>query len=104
MHAPPKREPSESRTLRGGGFQRDVAPPPPDARPPGPPPQNGKRRHADPVIQEVRDTMIGLRRDLFSLIEATGMVDPQLSGTRGLIRTLTYDAQADLEAILRGRQ
>lgn len=50
----------------------------------------------------MRDHMNRLRGRLFGAVEATGMPAKQENATKGLIRNLTYDAQADLEAALRG--
>jgi hypothetical protein len=53
----------------------------------------------DPVMQ-MRDHMNRLRGRLFGAIEATGMPQKQENAIKGLIRQLTYDAQADLEESL----
>lgn len=42
-----------------------------------------------------------LRGRLFGAIEATGMKEKQENAIKGLIRQLTYDAQRDLESLLR---
>lgn len=55
----------------------------------------------DPIAV-MRDHMNRLRGRLFGAVEATGMPAKQENATKGLIRNLTYDAQADLEAALRG--
>lgn len=49
----------------------------------------------------MRDHMNRLRGRLFGAVEATGMPDKQENAIKGLIRQLTYEAQADLEAALR---
>jgi hypothetical protein len=54
------------------------------------------------VIQQTRDDMNRLRGRLFQAIEAVGLPERQETAIKGLIRTTTYDAQADLEATLRG--
>jgi hypothetical protein len=54
------------------------------------------------VIQQTRDDMNRLRGRLFQAIEAVGFPPKQESAIKGLIRNTTYDAQADLEATLRG--
>lgn len=51
---------------------------------------NSMRRHMDRV-----------RGELFQLVEATGMNDKQEAAFKGLIRQLTYRAQADLETFLK---
>lgn len=57
---------------------------------------------ADPdPIAAMRDHMNRLRGRLFGAVEATGMPDKQENAIKGLIRQLTYEAQADLEAALR---
>lgn len=42
-----------------------------------------------------------VRGELFQLVEATGMSEKQEAAFKGLIRQLTYRAQADLEAFLK---
>lgn len=54
------------------------------------------------AIATVREDMNRLRGRLFGAIEATGMPTKQQNATKGLVRHLTYDAQANLESILRG--
>lgn len=56
---------------------------------------------SETAIKEVRDDMNRLRGRLFGAIEATGMPTKQENAVKGLIRQLTYDAQANLEGILR---
>lgn len=55
----------------------------------------------DPAIKAVRDHMNRLRGNLFGMIEATGVPTKQENAIKGLVRRLTYDAQADLEQVLR---
>jgi hypothetical protein len=56
----------------------------------------------DLAIEQVRSDMNRLRGRLFQFIEAVGLPKKQEDAVKGLIRQLTYDAQADLEATLRG--
>jgi hypothetical protein len=60
---------------------------------------------AEPVptraIGTLRDDMNRLRGRLFQAIEAAGMPTKQETAVKALIRQLTYDAQANLEAALR---
>lgn len=53
------------------------------------------------AIQCVREDMNRLRGRLFGAVEAAGLPEKQENAIKGLIRQLTYDAQADLEAVLR---
>lgn len=53
------------------------------------------------AIKEVRDDMNRLRGRLFGAVEATGMEEKQANAFKGLIRQMTYDAQANLESTLR---
>jgi hypothetical protein len=53
------------------------------------------------VIEGVRRDMDRLRGRLFALVEAIGLNDKQERALKSVIRTTTYDAQADLEATLR---
>lgn len=62
----------------------------------------GSMIDADLAIATVREDMNRLRGRLFGAIEATGMPTKQENATKGLVRHLTYDAQANLEALLRG--
>lgn len=55
---------------------------------------------ADPIAA-VRDDMNRLRGRLFGALEATGMPVKQENAIKGLVRQLTYDTQANLEAMLR---
>lgn len=42
-----------------------------------------------------------MRAHLFEMVEAAGMPQRQEAGFKGLIRTITYDSQATVEAALR---
>lgn len=53
------------------------------------------------AIGDVRDDMNRLRGRLFGAIEAVGLPTKQENAIKGLIRQLTYDAQASLESTLR---
>jgi hypothetical protein len=55
----------------------------------------------DKAIDAVRVDMNRLRGRLFGAIEATGMPEKQETAVKSMIRQLTYDAQANLEATLR---
>jgi hypothetical protein len=55
----------------------------------------------DPVVEEMRTHMNRLRGRPFQAIEATGVPAKQEVAIKGLIRNLTYDAQADLESALK---
>lgn len=55
----------------------------------------------DTAIGELRDGMNRLRGRLFQAIEATGVNDRHQTAMKGLVRTLTYDLQADIEGALR---
>lgn len=41
-----------------------------------------------------------MRAHLFEMIEAAGLPQPQENGLKGLVRTITYDSQASVEAAL----
>jgi hypothetical protein len=58
---------------------------------------------SDP-IQTLRDDMNRLRGRLFGFVDAIGLPDKQETAIKSLIRQLTYDAQADIEAALRGKR
>jgi hypothetical protein len=45
-----------------------------------------------------------LRGKLFQAVEAAGLPDKQEKAIKGLIRQLTYEAQANLESTLRGER
>ena len=55
------------------------------------------------AITQVREDFNRLRGRLFGVIEVTGMPEQQQAAFKGLVRQLTYDAQAGLESVLRGR-
>jgi len=55
----------------------------------------------DDPIQIARDEFSRLRRNLFETIEAAGMPAKQERAWKGVVRTLTYDAQANVEGALR---
>jgi hypothetical protein len=54
------------------------------------------------AIEQVRQDMNRLRGRLFQAVEAVGLPSGQEHAVKGLIRTITYDAQANLEEALRG--
>lgn len=58
---------------------------------------------ADRAIETLRTDMNRLRGKLFGAIEAAGLPERQENALKGLIRTLSYDAQAGLESALRRR-
>ena len=64
---------------------------------------DSERSETGTAIKSVRDEMNRVRGHLFGAIEAVGLPERQENAIKGLIRTLTYDAQANLEAVLRGR-
>jgi hypothetical protein len=49
----------------------------------------------------VREEFNRVRGRMFQAIEAVGLPDKQERAMKGLVRSLTYDAQAGLESILR---
>jgi hypothetical protein len=53
------------------------------------------------TVQDVRDEFGRMRAHLFEMIEAGGFAERQEAGLKGLIRTITYDSQASVEAALR---
>jgi hypothetical protein len=55
----------------------------------------------DQAVEEMRAQMNRLRGRLFQAVEATGVPEKQQAAIKGLIRNVTYDAQANLEEILR---
>lgn len=55
-------------------------------------------------LTAVREGMNRLRGRLFGAIEAAGLPERQEAGIKGLIRSTTYDLQADLESALRKDQ
>jgi hypothetical protein len=54
-------------------------------------------------LQDVRDEFGRMRAHLYEMIEAGGFQERQEAGLKGLIRTITYDSQATVEAALRRR-
>jgi hypothetical protein len=54
------------------------------------------------AIQALRDGMNRVRGGLFSAVEAVGLPTKQENALKGLVRQLTYDAQGNIEAALRG--
>jgi hypothetical protein len=54
------------------------------------------------MIELVRRDLGSLRGEMFNLIEAVGLNDRQEQALKSCIRRRTYDAQARLEATLRG--
>jgi hypothetical protein len=57
--------------------------------------------NGDDPVQAMREHFNRLRGRLFGAIEATGMPKEQQNAVKGLVRHLTYDAQADLEETLK---
>lgn len=53
------------------------------------------------AVTVMRRDMNTLRGRLFGAVEAVGLPQKQETAIKGLIRTLTYASQADLEAALR---
>jgi len=53
-------------------------------------------------IEVVRDEFSRLRRNLFEMVEATGMPKRQEDAWKSVIRTTTYSSQATVEGALRG--
>ena len=56
----------------------------------------------DDLIRTVREQGNRLRGRLFQAIEAIGLPEKQENAIKGVIRTTTYESQANLEAALRG--
>ena len=54
------------------------------------------------LIELVVTDMNRLRGRLFQVVESAGLPAKQESALKGVIRSTTYDAQADLESALRG--
>jgi hypothetical protein len=54
------------------------------------------------MIESTRRDLSSLRGELFSLVEAVGMAPRREHALKSCIRRRTYDAQARLEATLRG--
>jgi hypothetical protein len=53
------------------------------------------------MIRQVRSDMDRLRGRLFQLIELADLPPQKTAAFKGCVRTTTYDAQADLEGLLR---
>lgn len=56
------------------------------------------------VISKVREEMNRLRGRMFGTIEAVGFPPRRETAIKNLVRTVTYDAQANLEAAVRGER
>lgn len=56
------------------------------------------------LVEEVAEHMNRVRGRLFGAIEAAGLPTRQENALKGLIRQSTYDAQNDLEQMLRERR
>jgi len=56
------------------------------------------------MVGMVREDMNRLRGRLFGCVEAAGLPEKQENALKGLIRQLTYDSQANLEAALHGEE
>lgn len=57
--------------------------------------------NGDEPVAVMREHMNRLRGRLFGTIEAVGLPQKQENAIKGLIRTTTYDLQADLEETLK---
>jgi hypothetical protein len=55
------------------------------------------------AVNAVRREFDKIRGRLFEMVEATGMAPKQEEALKKLIRRLTYDAQANLEQVMRER-
>lgn len=55
------------------------------------------------AVAQIREDMNRLRGRLFGAVEAVGLPERQENAIKGFIRQHTYDAQANLEAIVRGK-
>jgi hypothetical protein len=64
----------------------------------------GPLREADAMIRQVRQDMDRLRGRLFQLVELADLPPAKAAAFKGCIRTTSYDAQADLEALARGER
>jgi hypothetical protein len=53
------------------------------------------------AIQDVREEFDRMRAHLFEMVEAMGLPPGQEKGTKGLIRAITYEAQASVDGRLR---
>jgi hypothetical protein len=58
---------------------------------------------ADRTVTSLRSHMDRLRGRLFQTVEAVGFDGDRERAIKGLIRHLTYDAQADIEQALKER-
>ena len=58
----------------------------------------------DTSIDELRDGMNRLRGKLFQAVEAVGWPEDREAAVKGLVRSITYDMQADIEGALRNAQ
>jgi hypothetical protein len=58
---------------------------------------------AETGVDKMRRDFDRLRGRLFELVEVTGMPSQQEEVFKKLIRRLTYDAQADLEQLMRAK-
>lgn len=56
---------------------------------------------SDDPVRVMREHMNRLRGRLFGVIEAAGLPERQTNAMKGLVRTTTYDLQADLEESLK---
>lgn len=56
---------------------------------------------ADEALAVVRQKHDKLRGQLFGAIEAVGLPERQENAIKGLIRRVSYEAQAELEAAIR---
>lgn len=65
------------------------------------PAANGRPPDVAAAIDQLREDMNRLRGRLFGAVEAAGLPDKQENALKGLVRSLTYDAQANVESALR---
>jgi hypothetical protein len=54
------------------------------------------------MIGEVRQTFNDLRGSMFTMLEAMGVPFDQANAAKGLVRKFTTEAQAQVEATIRG--
>jgi hypothetical protein len=54
------------------------------------------------AVAQVREDMNRLRGRLFGTVEASGLSDRQVEAIKRIIRQETHEAQANVEATLRG--
>lgn len=59
--------------------------------------------HEEQMIQAMREDMNRLRGTLFGMVDSWGLDKDRASSMKGLIRTLTYRSQGDLEGLLRDK-